>query len=341
MGHVAAGANVDGQIVRHFGTDALWSRDQILRNLRTVLAHLDFDRHEHLCRPRNSDFCQLPEAARAEICGTRMTLCLSELAGEDRPLVVGGWATVLHEVVHLACIGDLPEFRLASPEQRRRGEFETYYHEQGTSSEDPRFSRYPSAHSLRNADSYAAFVRAVGDPSWTPEPEPLGVYFPNLTLGIGTALEALRPSLIARLTWTPYGEALQFIGGLSALWTPNLGLLDPSLAPALVPRPDELSTYVGAEGGLRLIAGGSEAAFVFETAGAAGVYVRQDLTIDPALAARLSVGLRYGRPDAGISINAELQRVFNLVRADPRLEQDWFFGLNVTGHWGGTSRTPR
>jgi hypothetical protein len=132
IGHVAAGANVDGQIVRHFGTDALWSRDQILRNLRTVLAHLDFDRHEHLCRPRNSDFCQLPEAARAEICGTRMTLCLSELAGEDRPLVVGGWATVLHEVVHLACIGDLPEFRLASPEQRRRGEFETYYHDRGS-----------------------------------------------------------------------------------------------------------------------------------------------------------------------------------------------------------------
>lgn len=123
--------------------------------------------------------------------------------------------------------------------------------------------------------------------------------------------------------------------GARALWLP---LRDEEVA-----TPTDLRAYAGPEIGLRWIVGGSGTQLVLDVAGGAGPYVTVDDSVDPALSARLGLGVRFGGPEAGFGIGADFMRLFHLDSGDLVGDEadDWFGGLMIRGHWSGTSSGTR
>jgi hypothetical protein len=334
------GDNMDGAISRHFGAGARGRRTEMLANLRVIRAELDEEStHVVRCRialnARNSIgydllsrvdsrlFCQSNVNATGSVNGNVATLCVDI---DGRP--AGGWETLLHEMVHLCGLGNLPDRDDADQAQLGSGEYEMYGHE----------ATYPNPmpFSLRNADSYSSFVREVGDSGWSAESNP-AAGLPTVEAGPAMTLENNpRPGLSAGLLWTPLGSNLQWILGARALWFPQR-----DREPAL--EPTDLRAYAGAELGLRWIVGGDRTQFVLDIAGGGGPYVTVDEQVDPAFAARVGLGLRVGGPELGFGVSADVMRLFHL-RGENLVggaAEDWFGGLMLRGHWGGTSTRPR
>lgn len=195
LGRLTRGANMDGAITRHFGSAALSNRQAIIDSLRTIRAELDQESsHRILCRIALTSangigfdlmgrvdrrlFCQVGVNASAHVGGDIATLCVDR---NGNP--AGGWETLLHEVVHLSGVGNLPG-TLASPAEIARGEVETY--EGGVTYPNP------APFSLRNADSYSSFVRDVGAENWAEEPN-LAALVPRLEAGAALSLESTPP----------------------------------------------------------------------------------------------------------------------------------------------------
>jgi len=335
-------ARMDGALGRHFGTGALWSRAEIVRRLEQVRSELDKESsHSHLCRialtARNSIgvdllarvdrrlFCRFNVLASGRVGGNVAILCVDADGNPE-----GGWETLLHEMVHLSGVGDLPSRENATPAQVTAGEYESY---QGG-------ERYPNPepYSLRNADSYSSFVSEVGAAGWSQESiAPL--FAPGLELGPALSLErGPRPGLEAGLTWTPLGSELQMIVGARALWLPR-GRGEETTPPP----PTALRAYAGPEIGLRWITRTRPVQFVLDVAGGAGPYVTVDNRVDPALAARLGLGLRVGGPTMAFGVGADFMRLFHLDQGNlvGTGADDWFGGLTIRAHWGGSSGRPR
>jgi hypothetical protein len=343
---------MDGAIRRHFGGGGLWQRAEIQRRLDVVRAELD-EESTHVVRCRiarsvepgpgechvswpadldNRLFCRYNVAASARIGGNVVTLCIDI---EGRP--AGGWTTLLHEVVHLSGVADLPAREAgstemqATDEQIARGEYEMY--EGG--------DRYPNPtpYALRNADSFAAFVRDVGSASWSEESNP-AAYLPTVEAGPVVSLEDTpRPGVGGRLLWTPLGGNFQMIAGVGGVWLPRIEERELSSPP----EPTDLRAYVGAELGLRWIVGGDDLQFVLDVAGGGGPYVTVDDDVDAALMGRLGLGLRYGGPQASFGVSAEVMRLLHLDNTGVVGDEasDWLGGLVFRGSWGGSSTTPR
>lgn len=124
---------MDGVIQRHFGSDALWHRAEILRRLERIRGELDRQSsHRHLCRialsarnhigvdllPRLDSrlFCRFNMLATGRVGGNVATLCVDADGNPE-----GGWETLLHEMVHLVGIGNLPARENATPAQVAAG----------------------------------------------------------------------------------------------------------------------------------------------------------------------------------------------------------------------------
>ncbi len=335
------GANVDGAIRQHFGGDALWHRDEILRRLQLIRNELDEQStHIVLCRialsARNAIgvdllsrvdgrlFCPFNVLARGRVGGNVATLCV-----DADGTAAGGWPTLLHEMVHLSGVGNLPNREVATPAQVAAGEYETYEGGQGYPN--------PMPYSLRNADSYSSFVSDVGASGWSEESNPVAA-LPTIEAGPALTLEeAPRPGLEAGILWTPFGSNIQMIVGARALWLPHREEEEPIIEPT------NLRAYAGPELGLRWIVGGNNVQFVLDVAGGGGAYVTVDEQVDWALAARLGLGVRFGGPQAGFGISTDFMRLFHFSKDDlvGNEAEDWLGGLVIRGHWGGSSSRPR
>jgi len=364
---MADGANMDGAITRHFGAGALSQRDGILSRLRTIRAELNEEStHVVRCRialnARNTMgfdliqsvdsrlFCQVGVLATGRRGGNVATLCIDV---DGTP--VSGWETLFHEMVHLSGVGDLPDRAAATPAQTAAREYETYEHEsaeararesaalgsvglQSTSPPAPVLYPNPMPFSLRNADSYASFVAQVGAASWGAESNP-AAYLPTVEAGGLLTLEGVpRFGVTGGIHWTPFGSSIQPIIGARALWLPQRR---EDVAPPV--EPTDLRAYVGAELGLRWIVGGQRVQFVLDVAGGAGPYVTVDDHVDPALAARLGLGVRFGGPQAAFGISTDVMRLFHFSQGALVGDEaeDWLGGLVFRGHWGGSSTRPR
>ena len=339
---MAAGANMDGAIERHFGA-ALWYRDDILQNLRTIRRELDLESsHRARCRIAlglgnvgdmelfsqldRALFCDFNVIASATRGGKILTLCL-DIDGNP----AGGWRVILHEVAHFSRVALLPARTSATSAQVASGEFETYTRGQGYPN--------PMPFSLRNADSYASFVEEIGAADWA-EDSNAAAYAPTVEAGAALTLEEhTRPGVAGRIVWTPFGSSLQMIAGIGGVWFPRREEAEVTHPPD----PSGLRAYVGAEVGLRWIVGGDKVQFVLDVAGGGGPYVRVDEQVDPALAARVGLGIRFGGPQLGFGISTDFMRLFHISEGDLVGDKadDWIGGLMIRGHWGGSSSRPR
>ena len=329
-------ANVDSAIIENFGSHALWSRSSILTNLRTIRAELNnADSHTIICRAKP---CPYPEYrtirqenphlfCRNNVEGSytpgtrRITFCTNI----DGRVGSNAWGLLLHEIVHLAGIGNLLN-RIdpaLTAEQRAAGEYEVYRGE----------DNYANVFSLRNADSYSEFVKDVSSSSYAEDSNAI-LAAPNITLGVVSALTQFRPGMIGRLTWSPLGGNTQFIVGLNGVWFPPSDDFD-------VPELSGLRAYTGGELGLAHIFGGDIGGHI-ELGAGAGTFIRQDGEIDLGISARLSGGVRFGGPEAGFSINADVQRILQINDGAVvgGLEANWYGGISFSGRWG-TSGRPR
>lgn len=167
-----SGANMNRAIRENFGAGAPSARAEILERLKLIQTELGREsQHVVACRIAQgygfgfevtlrkslgrSLFCDFGVLATGTLGGNVATLCVNS-KGEP----AGGWETLLHEMVHLSGVGNLPDRSVATPEQMASGEFETYKGEDTYPN--------PGGFSLRNADSYSSFVKTVGAASWTP-----------------------------------------------------------------------------------------------------------------------------------------------------------------------------
>jgi Domain of unknown function (DUF4157) len=335
-------ANMDSAITLHFGSGARWYRQTILENLRTIRRELDLEStHQAVCRIAlgganmagaslyssldRALFCRMDVLASATPTTTGekiLTLCLDSSGNFSN-----GWTTILHEVAHFSRIALLPARERASPEQVTSGEFETYEHGDGYPN--------PMPFSLRNADSYASFVRDIGTESWSEESN-AAAFAPTIELGSALTLDSRhRFGLAGRAMWTPLGSNLQLITGVGGLYLPQLG--------SEVTRPSDLRAYAGPELGLRWITGGRSTQFVLDVVGGGGSYVRVDESVDAALSARIGLGVRFGNPSAGFGISTEVMRLFNISTGDITRDatRDLFGSIMLRAHWGGSSSRPR
>jgi hypothetical protein len=330
------GDRMDSALARNFGGGAVWQRDEITRRLQLIRNELDHQsQHQVLCRIHRESvldsaskidrrlFCRYGVVGSAYL-GTRITtLCVDD---EGRP--VSGWSTLLHEMAHLASVGDLPSREDATDAQRAAGEYETYAGGEAYAS--------ATVHALRNADSYSTLVEDIGAESWSPESAAV-VAAPRLEAGPAMSLASSpRFGASAGLLWSPLGRDLQMTLGMRALWLSGS-------AEAATTTPGALQAYAGAEIGLRWISHTSGAQFVLDVAGGGGPYVTVTHQVDTALAARLGLGVRIGDPALGFGISADVMRLLHLnstglvgTEAD-----DWFGGITLRGHWGGSSAGAR
>lgn len=331
---MSSGAAIDGLLRQHFGDSGPAQRDAILNKIRNTLTVAENfrDNHTFLCRPLSSEFgCTGEELARAGE-DSDITVCM----GAGSPMF--DWETILHELFHASGEAMLPTFgENATPQQVERGEFETYFHPQGTESDDPRFQRYPSAEPLRNADSYAHLISSLSASDWAPEGN-AARFIPALSLGAGVMLGGgnVEPVAAARLAFTPLGRGLHFITpGAVGLWMPGLGTVDATDPDAEQPR-----AYVGGEIGLRAVTGSGPVAGVFDLGAGIGSVFRRSETASVGSLVRGSAGLRFGTESAGASINLDLMRMFDFALQQQRPD-GWIIGLSLQGHWGGHSGAPR
>lgn len=336
------GDRMDSVITRHFGAGALWHRDDIQKAIKKGRSELDKESsHKHLCRiALNFDneigvklltkadrrlFCSFNVLASARVGGNVSTLCVNA-AG----VPAGGWSTLLHEMFHLAGVGALPSKEDATPQQVTAGEYESYKGSENYPN--------PGLTALRNADSYSSFVEEVGAENWSAE-SAASAALPSIEAGPITSLSSSpRPGLGAGLLWTPFGGSVQMIVGARALWLPKR---DAETSSSVLPT--NLRAYAGPELGLRWIVGGDRTQFVLDVAGGGGPYVTVDEQVDPALAARVGLGIRFGGPAAGFGIGADFMKLFHFDKNDlvGSEADDWLGGLMLRGHWGGSSATPR
>ena len=347
-------ARMDGSIRRHFGDMQIWSYDTILRNLEQIRPFVDYGRHDILCRPHSSEVigCQHRTSAMASA-GGPITLCVDSpdtetgtMSGEpgETRFVRDGWNTVLHEVLHVTGIADLPVRREhdgdATEEQEARGEVEVYRGE--VAGETGAFS-YPGPYSLRNADSYARFIEEVGAESWAEESESAWRWVPQpgVTLGGVLTEDYVQPVVAARLTLTGIGPGLQFISptlGVSGVWIPGVGVLRDPPPPGMEPPAAEPQAFVGGEGGFRIGVPGP-VSFVFDfSVGAGARWSGPDFEPDFALYPRVAPSLRFGSPDLGGNLGIDFGRLFTFA---DQAEDQWILGISGGVHWGGSAGAPR
>jgi hypothetical protein len=331
ISRIESGASIDDLLTLHFGPSGPSMRSSILANIRTTLgvAKTFLTGHNFLCRPFSDDSgCHGEELALSSE-DSDITVCLG--GGS----ITFDWDTILHELFHVSGMADLPVYGgRATPAQVAAGEIETYYRP-GVQSEDPRVARYPSSQPRRNADSYRALVAKVVSSDWS-DSQPAARFAPTLAVGGGTGLQNFSPTIIARVAFTPLGRGLHFVTpGAVGFWSPTLGVL-----PSTDPDAAQARGYAGGELGLRYVTGAGPVAGVFDLAGGAGAAFTRGGSIDPAALVRGSAGVRFGGPTAGVSVNADLMRMFDFALAQQRTD-GWILGVSVGLHWGGHSGAPR
>jgi hypothetical protein len=331
-GRIDSGASVDSLLRQHFGPSGPSQRSTIAANIRSTLAVANtfLDHHTFRCRPLGDRWgCTGSENARAGT-NTDITVCMGGGA------ITFDWTTILHELFHMSGVADLPVLGESTTHaQEVAGEFETYYSPSGAESEDARWRRYPSSAPLRNADSYRQFVASISAPGFADEPVPAR-FVPTLTVGAGVMAPGLQPAIVARLAFTPLGRGLHFITpGAVGVWMPTLGAVRATDPDATQPQ-----GYAGGEVGARLVTGSGPVAGVFDLAAGAGAVWTRGGSVDPGAMVRASAGLRFGGPEFGASVNADLGRIFDFALREQRTD-GWILGFSAGLHWGGHTGAPR
>lgn len=329
---IDSGASVDSLLRQHFGPSGPSQRSTIAANIRSTLAVANtfLEHHTFRCRPLGDRWgCTGSENARAGT-DTDITVCMG--GGS----ITFDWTTILHELFHMSGVADLPVLgETTTHAQEVAGEFETYYSPTGAESEDARWRRYPSSAPLRNADSYRQFVAAISAPTFTGEPVPAR-FVPTLAVGGGVMAPSWQPTIMARLAFTPMGRGLHFITpGAVGLWMPTTGAVRATDPDATQPR-----GYAGGEVGARWVTGSGPVAGVFDLAAGAGAVWTRGGSVDPGALLRASAGVRFGGPEFGASVNADLGRIFDFALSQQRTD-GWILGLSAGLHWGGHSGAPR
>ena len=329
---LGSGVAVDTLLRTHFGASGPAQRSAIAGNIRTTLsvAQNFLQHHTFRCRPLGDRWgCTGSENARAGT-DTDITVCMGGGA------ITFDWTTILHELFHASGVADLPvQGETATAAQEQTGEFETYYSPSGASSDDPRFHRYPSAAPLRNADSYRQLVAAISVPDFSGEAVPTR-FAPTLAVGAGVMAPDGQPAIMARVAFTPLGRGLHFITpGAVGVWLPTLGVVGPADPDATQPR-----GYVGGELGARVVTGSGTVTGVFDLAAGAGAVFTRGGPVDVGALVRGSAGIRIGGPEFGVSVNADLARIFDFALSQQRTD-GWIVGLSAGLHWGGHSGAPR
>ena len=340
-------ARMDSAIQSHFGPLQIWSYNTILENLRRIQPLLRMGRHDILCRPYGSPVIGCGEDIEGTASeGGPLTLCVdspdtetgthSGEPGETR-FVHGGWNTVLHEVVHVSGLGDLPVRQAhggsATAEEEARGEVETYHGESGAFA-------YPGPFSLRNADSYARFIEEVGSESWTEDPESGWRWVPQPGIMTGGILTPgfMQPVLAARLTMTGIGPGLQYViptFGVSGVWVPGVGEPRGEATPGVEP---QTRAFVGGEPGMRVGVPGRISFVVDITTGVGARWSGPSMEPEFALYPRIAPSLRFGSPSVGGSLGIDFGRLFTFADKAP---DEWILGLSGGIHWGGSASGTR
>jgi hypothetical protein len=329
---IDSGASVDSLLRQHFGPSGPSQRSTIAANIRSTLAVANtfLEHHTFRCRPLSDRWgCTGSENARAGT-DTDITVCMGGGA------ITFDWTTILHELFHMSGVADLPVLgETTTHAQEAAGEFETYYSPTGAESTDARWRRYPSSAPLRNADSYRQFVAAISAPDFTGEAVPAR-FVPTLAVGAGFMAPGLQPAIVARLAFTPAGRGLHFITpGAVGVWMPTLGAVRSTDPDATQPH-----GYAGGELGARLVTGSGPVAGVFDLAAGAGAVWTRGGSVDPGAMVRASAGVRFGGPEFGASLNADMARIFDFALREQRTD-GWILGFSAGLHWGGHSGAPR
>lgn len=172
ISRMIGGIRVNEKLAEHFNSDSPRTRDVVLENIRRIRAELN-NEFGHIIRCRaipfpntqllairqeNPDaFCRWSTQAFHTVGTNYITMCVN-MDGR----LMSDWDTLVHEVVHLTGIGNLTSREDASTEQQRHREFETYAFQR----EEGLYPN-PNEYALRNADSYAEFIKVVRAPDYS------------------------------------------------------------------------------------------------------------------------------------------------------------------------------
>lgn len=296
---LGGGSSMDNAISRHFGKSDTNTYKDVLRGLESIQPDIEFSRHPWVCRERGNagELCTSLNRARkniggrAQTRGWRIQLCFKNGDME--------WSDILHEVTHTA---------FASGAETYMGDKEPGQH-------------YPPDNALNNADSYAMFVKEVGDPNWKEEQHvPLSIS--GLT-GFSFRNRRIRSVYGVHAELTPTGPGMRvydFVAGGTILWSPASGQitdtedagakLELGVDAMLRVRPKRSSIYLDA---------GVGALLKLPDAG---------LEIDP----RLSASWKPGGGSSGLKFTVDLRAVYNELQVAPN---NFIFTVGIGYDSGG------
>jgi len=286
---VKAGLSMNNVLNKHFKRNDDAAVADILEGLQRILPEVQFSRHLWVCRAfgNEAEGCKSAVRAGANIGGRastwRIALCFNN--GDI------SWSDVLHEIIHASSIG--------------RSSAEMYLEDSG----------YPPDYALENADSYASFIKEVGEPGWTEETPQ--TFDTKVEAGLALQKGNVKPVFGARLEWTPRGPGLRvfdIVGGPSLLWAPNGGLLSQGGTG------NEL--LGGGEIDLRIRPSKS----LFIDVGTGGFVGYGEEGFAGALIPKASITWKPGGQDSGFTLGADLQAVYSAVQAQPNA---MVFGLSL------------
>jgi hypothetical protein len=294
LGLLGSREGLDFEMRRNFNTTDEAAYLDVEDGLKRVVADLEFAGHQWFCREQAHADQACAGTVGARALQWRIMVCF------DRNGDIA-WDSILHEVMHTSGLAT--------------GVTEVYRHET---------QKYPpSRDALHNADSYAAFVVDVSDPTWK-ESKNLAV---GLRAEAGTTLRGgLNPVVGARFEWTPRGAGLRLVDftvGSTVLWSPTKGVL-----------PGDASIGLIGEAGLRIRPRSAPLIFDLDAGGLLSIGGSPRLDFAPRLSAALQVGGRDSRFLVGVDVRA----IYQKAQIDP---DQWIVGISVGGTWGRPSRRER
>jgi len=289
------GLSMDNALASHFRKNDPATYQEVLQKLNRILPDLSFSRHEWLCRQHGSaaELCMSIKRARATIGGRadawRILMCMNN---GDTP-----FEHVLHEITHSTFAGTT----------------EVYYKEEG----------YPPPNALDNADSFAMFVKEVGELDWKEEQHaPLSL---SGLAGVSFRDRRIRSVYGVHAELTPFGRGIRaydLVAGGTILWSPAHGAI-----------PEDKSASHKFEFGLDAILRLRPTRSFYVDVGVGALLKVPDtaLEIDP----RLAVSWKPGGGSSGIKFTAEMRAIYDEAQAKP---DNFIFTVGIGYEAGGEPR---
>jgi hypothetical protein len=290
---------MDSAMERHFDASDETTQLFVEEALRRIRPDITFASHLWICRNRGHDEEACPQKGTGSIGGEakghRILLCFER--GDIE------WDSVLHEIVHGGNIGHM------SPAK------EVYRN-------DP---EYPPANAIRNADSYAAFVKEVGAADWSEEGPPMPKEF-RILGGLRKQQQETRPLLAMRFEVTPLGPGLRTVDlalGGTAFW---------------LPKTQSFSRGGGATAdvSLRLLA--PPRALVFDIGTGANFTYTSEEGGQFAALVRAAATWRIGGVDSRWAATVDFNAMYDKAQLEP---DSWLVGVSIGRRWDVAEKTRR